>query len=279
MDETSCLLTGNPCLHRLDSDVQKSYSMVVSRGIATVVNGMQVSLAPAKQFDPARVEQIQEVLLEIVAGVVQTATGNRLNVDLGVNFMYFVKRGQPEFDEWKKRASQQSRSVYGRWLDDCPAFLLVGPATESARCFANFFVPVFDDVDHDRLFPGAPRAAVLGSSAVEELYSDFDWLWNHWPNRFRDQRDCCKILSDYLSARGFKYCISIPVLGMVERKKEVVGVVNVNTKVDAPTMTKQTKERVYEMLKPLLVLFGWTEAVRRVQSQATPLSARRPKHA
>lgn len=250
---------GGPCAHRVDGDVRRLYSQLLSKAIGAVI--AELRLKPIRT-DKREFDSVQEAILGLIAGVVPVAVGNALNADLGVNFMHYFKRGAPSFDQAVRDATPASREVYGDWFSEAPGLLLVGPVTDSAKAFQNFLVPVFNDADGRRLLPGAPAALVRG--APQELHARLDWLQTKWPPGLNKYGvDGCKRLSDFLVNLRFQYCISFPVLGMLEEGKSLVGVVNVNT-TSAPAHTSAAvQEQLYEMLKPLLVLLGWTEVLRR----------------
>lgn len=149
--------------------------------------------------------------------------------------------------------------------------MLVGPATEPARKFRNFLVPVYPGEGGRRLLPGAPISAV--QEDVQEFLGSMDWLDDgRWPSGVH--KECLDRLARVMRDRGFAYCLCIPVLGNMDAGKELVGIINVNTKV-VPELTTPMRQRIYEMLKPLLVLLGWIEAVRRGARRTAPNPKRR----
>lgn len=260
--EIALIRHGGPCAHRVDGDVRRLYSKLLSRAIGAVIAELRLRPAhdDARQFD-----LVQEAILELIAGVVPILVGDSLTVDLGVNFMHYLKRGTTAHKKAVCDATPASADVYGAWLEEAPGLLLVGPVTDSARPFQNFLVPVFNDSDGRRLLPGAPAAFVR--EAPQELHARLDWLRDRWPPGLDKYGvDGCKRLSDFLINLRFQYCISFPVLGTLEDRKRLVGVVNVNTTSAPAHMSAAMQEQLYEMLKPLLVLLGWTEVLRHTPS-------------
>jgi hypothetical protein len=216
------------------------------------------------QFD-----QLQLGLLDAAASILEVILKGELDSDLGVNFMH-VLPSSPKLREMVRDRTGElhpsSIDAYGKCIAACTRVLYVGPTSEAALPFAKFIVPMYDDVE--RVLPGAPRA--MWSKQPQVLYGSECRLEPTWPRGLppahRDE------LVKFFASTGFKFCLSLPVLAQTDTGKEVVGVLNINTRSEPlPSVAGALASHIDQVLKPLLVLLGSVEQARRA-ANALPLT-------
>jgi hypothetical protein len=240
------------------SDRGRDYARLVAEANSFVQARLARDPAGLMKLQDEQFDEYQQPLLDACAGIVRAMFEKDVEPDLGVNFMHLVRGRDPYRRTYIERMSASSQDIYGHFSRDCDTFLIVGPTTEAARGFSDFVIPVYSSAS-DKLLPGAPAA--IERCNPEELRAEEQWLSARWPKKL-DKKSMEQLLA-YFRQMDFAYCISLPVFAPATGKKSPVGVVNINTRRIADHINRKMVSHIYDILKPILVLLGSIDALRR----------------